>query len=107
MRRVDIILGVWELIFGVNCIYECYLLVRERCKRQMRRKIKLWNMQYVNNCLNIKNVVLSFNSWLGHIRHANSYNLINYYRKNIKFKLNYRIMILVYVGIIKSIVIFN
>ena len=35
------------------------------------------NKLYINNKINYKKMELSFNSWLGHARHANSFNLIN------------------------------
>ena len=52
---------------GVNfCgyrIYECYLLVRNRCKKEIRRKIRLWNKEYNIGNINMLHVRLSYNSW--------------------------------------------
>ena len=66
---------------GVNfCgyrIFEYYLLVRNRCKEMIRKRIKEWNKIGKVN-------IISLNSWLSHVKHANSYNLINNYLERIK-----------------------
>ena len=66
-------------------IYEKYLLVRKRSIKKIKKKIKIWNCLYELGGLDNKKFVLSFNSWLGHISHANSYNLKNKVLKSIKF----------------------
>ena len=56
-------------------IYEDYIKVRKRSIKKMNKKIKIWNKLYKEEKLNKKKFILSFNSWLGYIKHANSYNL--------------------------------
>lgn len=60
-------------------IYETHILIRNSSKNKIKKKIKLWNKQYKENKLDILKVRLSFNSWLGHIKHANTYNILNKY----------------------------
>lgn len=54
-----------------------YILVRKRCIKKIKRKIRKWNKTYANNTFDYKKFELSFNSFKGHIKHANSYNLYN------------------------------
>lgn len=64
---------------GVNfCgyrIFETHKLLRENSKRKIKKKINKWNKQ--NDCdeLCLNKVVLSWNSWLSHSSHSNSYKL--------------------------------
>ena len=66
---------------GVNfCgyrIYEYFILVRNRCKKIMRNRIRKWNKIGKVN-------MLSLNSWLSHVKHVNSYRLVNRYIDRIK-----------------------
>ena len=68
---------------GVNfCgyrIYETHILVRQRSKKKMRENIKEWNKLSSDNKLDKNKLKRSLNSWLGHVKHANSYNLVNKY----------------------------
>jgi RNA-directed DNA polymerase len=65
--------------FGANfCgyrIWTTHRLVRNRSKKNIKKKIVIWNKLYQDKKLDRKDFVLSFNSWLGHIKHSNSYNL--------------------------------
>ena len=56
-------------------IHEDYILVRRRCIEKIKGKIKVWNKLYDKGIFDEKSFVLSFNSFLGHISHANTYNL--------------------------------
>jgi len=56
-------------------VFEDYILIRKRCKNKIKRKIKIWNNFYRLGILDEKSFELSFNSFLGHISHANTYNL--------------------------------
>ena len=58
-------------------IFETHILLRNRSKKKIKNNIKIWKKLYINNKINYKKMELSFNSWLGHARHANSFNLIN------------------------------
>lgn len=72
---------------GVNfCgyrIFETHILIRERSKKKIKKKIKEWNKLYKSNELDILHMRLSFGSWLGHAKHANSYNITNKYKNKI------------------------
>ncbi len=58
-------------------VYENYILIRKNCKRKICKKIKIWNNLYEKGILDYKKFSFSFNSFLGHITHADSYNLKN------------------------------
>ena len=66
-------------------IFETHVLVRKRCKKKIKKTIKKWNYMYENDLINLFFVRQSWNSWLGHISHANSYNLKNKYLEKIEF----------------------
>ena len=66
--------------------YETHRKVRKRSKKAMRKKIKHWNKAYRKGNLDVESVRTSWNSWLGHISHANSYNLMKKYRDKMEFK---------------------
>lgn len=66
--------------------YETHRRLRKRSKRNMLKKIKQWNKEYQNNTLDLKIVQESWNSWLGHINHANCYNLMKRYREKFEFQ---------------------
>jgi retron-type reverse transcriptase len=66
-------------------IWSTHRLIRNGSKKRMKKKINEWNKLYDNKVLNKHDFVLSFNSWLGHIKHSNSYNLKNKMMKSIKF----------------------
>lgn len=77
-------------------IYENYIKVRKRCIKKIKRKVKKWNELYKKNKLNYKKYLLSFNSFKGHIKHSNSYNLCNKIYNSILFVNNEDINIDVY-----------
>lgn len=56
-------------------IWSTHLLVRKNSKKKMLKRIKKWKRLKKKGVLDYKIVTLSFNSWLSHIKHANSYNL--------------------------------
>ena len=64
---------------GVNfCGYRTFVthrLLRLDSKKKIKKKVKKWNKKFANNKLDIENVTFSMNSWLGHIKHCNSYTL--------------------------------
>ena len=76
---------------GVNfCgyrIFNIHKLIRNRSKKRMRLRIKLWNKLYHEGNLNINKVKRSINSWYSHIKHADSYNLYKKYLEKIDFKI--------------------
>ena len=66
-------------------IFETHILIRNRSKSKIKKNIKEWNKQYKLNNLDILKLILSFNSWKGHIKHANTYNLLNKYTNKLLF----------------------
>ena len=52
----------------------------------MRKRIKKWNNAYEKGELDLKNVSQSWNSWLGHISHANTYHLMQRYKEKMLFR---------------------
>lgn len=64
---------------GVNfCgyrIYDGYRLIRNGSKRKIKKRIKKWKKDKNMGCLDRKKMMISFNSWSSHIRHANSYHI--------------------------------
>jgi len=65
--------------------YETHRKVRKRSKAAMRKRIKKWNKAYLAGTLDFKKVQEGWNSWLGHISHANCYNLMNRYKEKMIF----------------------
>ena len=64
---------------GVNfCgyrIYDGYRLIRNSSKRKIKKRIKKWKKDKNMGCLDMKKMILSFNSWSSHVRWANSYHI--------------------------------
>ena len=58
-------------------IYETHILLRKRFKYKLNKSINKWNYLYINNKLYYKKFMMSWNSYKGHARHANSFNYIN------------------------------
>lgn len=68
-------------------VYETHILVRKRCKSDMKRKVKLWNHLFISNTLDIKKTTMSFHSWMAHCSHANSYYLVREVERKLLFKI--------------------
>lgn len=66
-------------------IYETHIKVRKRSIKKMYKKIRNWNNEYSKNELDYNSFLLSFNSFKSHIKHANSYNLLNKICSKIEF----------------------
>lgn len=70
---------------GVNfCgyrIFTTHKLLRKSCKRKIKNNIKKWNKLYKAKKLNFKKLQMQYNSWLGHAKHSDSYNLIKFLLK--------------------------
>ncbi len=67
-------------------IYEDYILLGNRIKKNIYKKIKVWNYLYNNDNLDIKKFILSYNSYVGHIKHASSY----YFKCNMDNKILFK-----------------
>lgn len=52
-------------------VYETHKLLRKRSKIKMKKKVKLYKKGYISDI----DMIRSLNSWYGHIKHCNSYNL--------------------------------
>ena len=65
-----------------------YMMGIDGSKRKIKKRIKKWKKDNNMGCLDRKKMMISFNSWSSHIRHANSYHIYqNIYREieNIMF----------------------
>ena len=64
---------------GVNfCGYRTFCthrLLRTSCKKKIKAQIKIWNMLYDKNQLNLYLANQSLQSWIGHSSHSNSHLL--------------------------------
>lgn len=73
---------------GVNfcgyIIYEDYKLMRKNSKKKIKNRIKLWRKLNKKNKLDKKRLLLSYKSWIGHAKHADSYRYRNKINKLIK-----------------------
>lgn len=80
---------IFPIAQGVNAygfkIYCTHKMVRDCSKAAMKRRIKAMDSKVQNGVMTTKEVQQSVNSWLGHARHSNSYNL----SKKIFKKYNY------------------
>jgi hypothetical protein len=56
-------------------IWTTHRLIRDQSKRAMKRRIKVMDRKLKARIINKKDVQQAVNSWLGHARHSNSYNL--------------------------------
>ena len=55
-------------------IFEDYRLLRARFKKKMKKKVKIWNLLFLHNALDMHQVLLEWNSFLAHSNHADSYH---------------------------------
>lgn len=66
---------------GVNfCgfrIWKTHRLLREQSKKKMRRKLKNFEKLYKEGRIELRYITACINSWKGHAKHCNSYNLVN------------------------------
>ncbi|MEG1008939.1 MAG: RNA-directed DNA polymerase [Clostridia bacterium] len=71
----------YPLSFGVDfCgyrIFTTHTLLRVNSKYKINRKVNKWNKEWSNNLLNFSSAISSLNSWFGHIKHCNSFNIEN------------------------------
>lgn len=77
---------IYPIAQGINTlgfkIYTDHKLVRDQSKRAMKRRIKAMDRKLKEGVITEKEVQQSVNSWLGHARHSNSYNLAKKIFKN-------------------------
>lgn len=80
---------IFPIAQGVNAygfkIFTTHKLIRNSSKAAMKRRIKAMDKKLQNKEITAKGIQQSVNSWLGHARHSNSYNL----SKKIFSKYNY------------------
>lgn len=64
---------------GVNfCgfrVWKTHRLLREQSKKKMKRKLKIFQKLYKENKIELEYILACINSWRGHAKHCNSYNL--------------------------------
>lgn len=70
---------IFPLAQGVNAygykIWTTHRLVRDQSKRAMKRRIKAMDRKLKAGEIELHDVEQAVNSWLGHARHSNSFNL--------------------------------
>src|SRR5574344_141830 len=64
-------------------LFNTHILIRKRSKYKMKKEIKRWTKLKFSNNLDISSLYTSYNSWLAHVKHSNSYNLVNKMRDEI------------------------
>ena len=66
---------------GVNfCgfrIWKTHRLLREQSKKKMKKKLKNFQKLYKNDRVDLDYITACINSWKGHAKFGNSYNLVN------------------------------
>ena len=77
---------IFPLDQGVNAygykIWTSHRLVRNDSKKKAKRRIKAMDKKLSAGIIEQSEVTQSVNSWLGHTRHSNSYNLVKKIYKN-------------------------
>ena len=56
-------------------IWRTHRLLRKRSVKRMRRKLKIYQRKYTTGEISLDHISASIASWVGHARHANTYNL--------------------------------
>lgn len=71
---------IFPLKQGVNAygykIWTTHRLVRNESKKAMKRRIKAMDRKLKNDEIELHDVQQAVNSWIGHARHSNSFNLV-------------------------------
>lgn len=80
---------IFPISQGVNAygfkIWTTHKKVRDCSKRAMKRRMKAMHKKFKNKEMRVQEVKNVVNSWLGHARHSNSYNLCKKIFKNYKY----------------------
>lgn len=73
--------NIFPLSQGVNYlgyrIFPTHMLLREKSKKKMKRKMKAFQEKYKNGQITLEQITRSVVSWKGHAKHASTYNLQN------------------------------
>lgn len=71
---------IFPLQQGVNAygykIWTTHRLVRNDSKKRMKRRIRAMDRKLAADAIELGDVQQAVNSWIGHARHSNSYNLV-------------------------------
>lgn len=71
---------IFPLRQGVNAygykVYTTHRLLRNESKKAMKRRIKAMDKKLKNGEIELREVRQAVDSWLGHARHSNSFNLV-------------------------------
>lgn len=80
---------IFPISQGVNAygfkIWTTHKKVRDQSKRAMKRRIKAMHRKFKNKEMRVQEVKKAVDSWLGHTRHSNYYNLCKKIFKNYKY----------------------
>lgn len=80
---------IFPLKQGVNAygykIWTTHRLVRDKSKKAVKRRIKAMDYKLANGYMELEGVLQAVNSWLGHARHSNSFNLAKKIFKKYKY----------------------
>lgn len=73
--------GIWPISQGIDFlgyrIWPTHRLVRKSSIRRMKRKLKAFQRKYREGKIDLEKINATIQSWLGHVSHADSYNLRN------------------------------
>lgn len=71
--------GVWPISQGIDFlgyrIWPTHRLVRKSSIKRMKRKLKAFQRKFRGGRISLDKINATIQSWLGHVSHANSYNL--------------------------------
>jgi len=71
--------GIWPISQGIDFlgyrIWPTHRLVRKSSIKRMKRKLKAFQRKYREGQIDLEKINATIQSWLGHVSHANSYNL--------------------------------
>ncbi len=71
-------------------IYETHILLRKRFKKKVKKKFKIWQHLIEEDKFLHTKFWLSVNSFKGHASHANSYNFVKKFDRDIMIKIPYK-----------------
>lgn len=71
--------GIWPISQGIDFlgyrIWPTHRLIRKSSIRRMKRKLKAFKRKYQEGKMDMDKINATIQSWLGHVSHADSYNL--------------------------------
>ncbi|MDI3548112.1 MAG: RNA-directed polymerase [Halanaerobiales bacterium] len=71
--------GIWPISQGIDFlgyrIWPTHRLIRKSSIKRMKRKLKAFQRKYREGKIDLEKINATIQSWLGHVSHADSYNL--------------------------------